>query len=214
MSFLGCDNARPDLPGKQLSSGSLELNSTLESDLNTEIQLVPSITREKDDDEKRQDEQKEKNTLDEPKFPVRKSKSQPNPSPLARPGTKVAPYVTDKNEPVGDDLDHFEFFLKQAKLMDLQGNDHDEELAANLRETITSAFTNIGVVAAFMTALSGMIYVDTADGPKCWGESALIWQRTIAFMSMGFFFICITSSVLIPILGILIDSYLIGIHLL
>eukprot|EP00930_Biecheleria_cincta_P067318 TRINITY_DN5382_c0_g1_i3.p1 TRINITY_DN5382_c0_g1~~TRINITY_DN5382_c0_g1_i3.p1 ORF type:complete len:207 (-),score=17.97 TRINITY_DN5382_c0_g1_i3:142-762(-) len=73
----------------------------------------------------------------------------------------------------------------------------DGSFLKDLRETLNSSLQNLGLVAAFMTALAGAIYTSPAEDPKCFGTTALHWQIGLCWCSMGMFFFTICATVLL-----------------
>ena len=74
----------------------------------------------------------------------------------------------------------------------------DKELnASHLRDSISSHNVNLGVLAAFMTALAAAIYVSPPSEPKCFGEIAIGIQLVLEWIAMGCFFITIITTVVI-----------------
>ena len=74
----------------------------------------------------------------------------------------------------------------------------DKELnASHLRNSISSHNVNLGVLAAFMTALAAAIYVSPPSEPKCFGEIAIGIQLVLEWIAMGCFFITIITTVVI-----------------
>ena len=78
-------------------------------------------------------------------------------------------------------------------------NDDDEycEDLQGLRVALNAGLQNVGVLAAFMTSLSGAIYVSLPHPNACMGMSWLRAELVLAWMSMGCFFFTIISAVIL-----------------
>ena len=66
-----------------------------------------------------------------------------------------------------------------------------------LRTALNAGLQNVGVLAAFMTSLSGAIYVSLPHPNACMGMSWLRAELVLAWMSMGCFFFTIISAVIL-----------------
>jgi len=66
-----------------------------------------------------------------------------------------------------------------------------------LRDTVHAGLQNLGILSAFMTALSGQVYIDAPSEPQCFGIDAVKTQLLMMWMSMGFFFFSMATTVLL-----------------
>ena len=80
--------------------------------------------------------------------------------------------------PANDDVEYCE---------DLQG----------LRVALNAGLQNVGVLAAFMTSLSGAIYVSLPSPNACMGMNWLHAELVLSWMSMGCFFFTIIAAVIL-----------------
>jgi hypothetical protein len=78
-------------------------------------------------------------------------------------------------------------------------NDDDEycEDLQGLREALNAGLQNVGVLAAFMTSLSGAIYVSLPSPNECMGMKWLHAELVLSWMAMGCFFFTIISAVIL-----------------
>ena len=70
-------------------------------------------------------------------------------------------------------------------------NDKEDASVQQLRATLTNSLVNMGLLSAFLCALSNAIYVSPPADPKCHGDSAIIAVHIIEWCSMGGFFLVI-----------------------
>ena len=73
----------------------------------------------------------------------------------------------------------------------------EQRLSCELRQYIKNSLQNIGMLAAFMTALAAVVYVDYPGDMVCFGEAALKYQLTLAWLSLAFFFLATIMTVLL-----------------
>ena len=78
-------------------------------------------------------------------------------------------------------------------------NDDDEycEDLQGLRVALNAGLQNVGVLAAFMTSLSGAIYVSLPSPNECMGMKWLHAELVLSWMAMGCFFFTIISAVIL-----------------
>ena len=81
----------------------------------------------------------------------------------------------------------------------------DVLVGEQLRVTVHHGLQNIGLVSAFMAALSDQIYTSQPELGACWGEPALQVITVMQWMAMGFFFFTTTVTVVLS-LDIMIDG--------
>jgi hypothetical protein len=73
----------------------------------------------------------------------------------------------------------------------------DGELTSRIRQELQSQLMNLGVIAAFMSGLSGAIYTSPPSKPLCYGKTAIEVQLTIQWIAMGCFYFAILGSVML-----------------
>ena len=66
-----------------------------------------------------------------------------------------------------------------------------------LRDSLNASLQNCAVVAAFMTALAGAIYVTLPEPTKCMSGEAIAVEMALSWVSMGCFVFTIMASVLL-----------------
>ena len=69
--------------------------------------------------------------------------------------------------------------------------------AQRLRSALQQSLQNIGILAAFMCALAGQIYVSPPLEGLCYGQTSIDLMLYLEWFAMGFFFISITSTVVL-----------------
>jgi len=66
-----------------------------------------------------------------------------------------------------------------------------------LRNIITTHMQNLGVISAFMCALAANIYVDPPAARDCYGDAGYVATMWLMWVSMGCFFLAISTTVIL-----------------
>ena len=72
-------------------------------------------------------------------------------------------------------------------------------LGGELRSTVHTGLQNIGILAAFMTALAGQIYASAPSNPRCLGQTGVTVILILEWFAMGFFFAAMATSIVLAL---------------
>ena len=85
--------------------------------------------------------------------------------------------------------------------LNLEATHVDAVFCNNLKSTITSHLTNLGLIAALLSSWGVSVYAEGThdDGGRCLGEVGIKSAVALFWFSLGFFFLCVCSTIALQV---------------